>query len=188
MLFPAILVNSMSLSFADPESNVKQFELQPGMHIADLGAGSGAYTFPVARAVAPNGKVYSCEVQKDLITRMKNEATQEHITNIEFLWTNIEKAGGTKLGDRSMDGVIVSNVLFIAEDRPGLVKEVARILKPGGHMYLIDWSDSFGGMGPHPDQVISESKTKELFAEFGFVPERSFDSGSHHYGIIFKKG
>ena len=173
--------------FADPESNVKQFGLTPGMHIADLGAGSGAYTFPAAKAVSPNGKVYSCEVQKDLITRMRNDAAQQHLTNIEFLWSNIEKGGGTKLGDRSMDGVIVSNVLFIVEDRAGFLAEIKRITKPNGHVYFIDWSDSFGGMGPHPDQVISAAKTTELFTQYGFVQERTFESGAHHYGIIFKK-
>ena len=177
----------MPFSFADPESNVEQFALQPGWHIADLGAGSGAYTFPAAKAVSPNGKIYCCEVQKDLITRMRNEAKEKHVTNIEFLWANIEKAGGTKLADHSMDGAIVSNVLFIVEDRHGFMGELKRIVKPGGHVYFIDWSDSWGGMGPHPEQIVPETKAKELFGEFGFELERTFDTGPHHYGIIFKK-
>ena len=177
----------MSFSFADPESNIKQFALQPGWHIADLGAGTGAYTLPAAKAVGGNGKIYACEVQKELLTRMRNDAQKEHLTNIEYIWSNIEKPGGTKLGDRSMDGAIVSNVLFIAEDRPGFVKEIARIIKPGGHVYFIDWSDSFGGMGPQPEHVISAKQTTELFAQFGFTSERTFDTGPHHYGIIFKK-
>jgi ubiquinone/menaquinone biosynthesis C-methylase UbiE len=173
--------------FADPSSNVSKFGLAPGMHIADLGAGSGAYTIPAAKAVSPNGRVYACEVQKELLTRMKNDATAEHITNIEYIWSNIEKTGGSKLGDRSMDGVIVSNVLFIVEDRPAFLNEVKRILKPGGKVYFIDWTDAFGGMGPHPDHVITEAKAKELFAQYGFTAESSFDTGAHHYGVIFKK-
>ncbi len=173
--------------FADPSSNVQQFGLTPGMHIADLGAGSGAYSFAAAQAVSPNGKVYACEVQKDLLTRLKNDAAEEHITNIEPIWANIEKLGGTKLGDRSMDGAIVSNVLFIVEDRPAFMAELKRIVKPAGHVYYIDWSDSFGGMGPHPDQVISVPQAKELFTKFGFTEEKTFDAGTHHYGIIFKK-
>lgn len=173
--------------FADPSSNIQQFGLTPGMHIADLGAGSGAYSLPLAKAVSPNGKVYACEVQKELLTRMKNDATAEHITNIEYVWSNIEKTGGTKLADRSMDGALVSNTLFIVEDRPAFLAELKRILKPGGHVYFIDWSDAFGGMGPHPDHVITEPKAKELFAQFGFTPEKSIDVGAHHYGVIFKK-
>ncbi len=173
--------------FADPSSNVQQFGLTSGMHIADLGAGSGAYTFPAAKAVSPNGMVYACEVQKDLLTRIKNDAAQEHITNIQYVWSNIEKVGGTKLADRSMDGAIVSNVLFITEDRPAFLTELARILKPGGLAYFVDWSDAFGGMGPHPDHVITEAKAKELFAQFGFAVEKTFEAGAHHYGIIFKK-
>lgn len=173
--------------FADPISNVQQFGLLPGMHIADLGSGSGAYTFAAAKLVAPNGKVYACEVQKDLLTRIKNDAASENITNIEYIWANIEKIGGTKLADNSMDGAIVSNVLFIVEDRALFMSELKRIVKPNGHVYFIDWTDSFGGMGPHPDHVISEAQSRELFGQFGFVVEKTFDSGAHHYGIIFKK-
>ncbi len=173
--------------FSDPSSTIAQFGLKAGMHVADLGAGSGSFTIPLAKALSPNGKVYACEVQKELLTRMKNDASAEHITNIEYLWSNIEKLGGTKLGDRSMDGVTVSNVLFIVEDREGFLAEMKRILKPAGHVYFIDWSDSYGGMGPHPDQVISEKMARDIFAKHGFEVEKTFEAGAHHYGLILKK-
>lgn len=173
--------------FADPLSNIQKFGLTPGMHIADLGAGTGAYSLLAAKLVAPNGKVYACEVQKELLTRMKSDAEADHISNIEYVWANLEKLGDSKLGDRSMDGAIVSNTLFIVEDRPAFMQELKRIVKPGGHVYFIDWSDTFGGMGPHPDHLIPEDKAKELFGQFGFAPESTFDTGAHHYGIIFKK-
>ncbi len=173
--------------FADPSSNIEKFGLTPGMKLADLGAGSGAYTIPLAQAVSPNGVVYACEVQKELLTRMKNDATAQHITNIEYVWSDVEKAVGTKLGDRSMDGVVISNVLFIVEDRPRFLEEVKRIVKPGGHVYFIDWTDSFGGMGPHPDHVITAAQAKALFETYGFTVDKEIDVGAHHYGIIFKK-
>jgi ubiquinone/menaquinone biosynthesis C-methylase UbiE len=178
---------SMSFSFADPASNIAQFGLESGMKIADLGAGTGAYALELAKAVAPAGKVYACEVQKELLTRMRNDATAAHITNIEYLWSNIEKIGGTKLADNSVDGAVISNVLFIVEDRPAFLAEVKRIVKPAGHVYFIDWTDSFAGMGPHPDHIVTRNKAVDLFSQFGFKVEKEFDTGPHHYGVIFKK-
>lgn len=173
--------------FADPEQNVKQFNLTEGMHVADLGAGTGFYSIAAARAVQPSGKVYAVEVQKEMLAHIQNEAAKAHVSNIEILWGNIERVGGTKLADASMDAVIVSNVLFQVEDRKNFVQEVSRILKPGGRVLLIDWSDSFGGMGPAPARLVAKAAAETIFAEAGFSTEREIASGAHHYGIILKK-
>lgn len=134
--------------FSDPKKNIEAFSLIPGMTIADLGAGSGAYCEPVAIAVGDKGKVYAVDVQKDLLAKIKNDANKNHILNIEVIWGDIEKVGGTKLRDGCVDGVIASNILFQLTNKEGFRAEVRRILKPGGRLFVIDWTDSFGGLGP----------------------------------------
>ncbi len=173
--------------FADPESNISQFELKEGDQVADLGAGSAFYTVAAARKVGEKGRVHALEVQKDLLTRVKHEAEKAHLHNVDIIWANIEKLGGTKLRDRSMDAVIISNVLFQVEDKPIFALEVKRILKPTGRILLIDWSDSFGGMGPKGDALIPKDKAVALFASHGFELEKDISAGAHHYGIILKK-
>jgi ubiquinone/menaquinone biosynthesis C-methylase UbiE len=174
--------------FSDPEQNIKQCGLKAGDMVADMGAGSGFYSMAAARAVAPNGKVYALEVQKDLLGRIKAEAEKEHVTNIEVVWSNIEKLGGTKIRDHSIDFAIVSNVLFQVEDKNLFALEVKRILNPmTGRILVIDWSESFGGMGPHPDAVFTKARALELFSPQGFVLDRDIDTGAHHYGVILKK-
>src|SRR3989338_8715992 len=97
--------------FADPTSIVKQFGLSDHMRVADFGAGSGAYTFPMAEIIR-NGKVYAVEVQKGLLVRIKGEAEKLHLPNVMPIWADIEKVGGIKLADRALDGVLTSNVYF----------------------------------------------------------------------------
>lgn len=172
--------------FANPESNVRQFGLTPNMHVADLGAGSGAYTTALAE-ILTNGKVYAVEVQKELLTRIKSEAEKRHLTNIEVVWGDIERAGGTKLGNNSMEGVLASNVLFQVEDKKGFLQEIYRILKPGGFLYLIDWADSYGGMGPTSDSVMSKDKARTFVESGNFTYDHDFNPGAHHYGMIFKR-
>ena len=172
--------------FANPEENLKQMGIVDGMQIADLGAGSGAYTLAAAR-MNKTGHIYAVEVQKDLVAKIVNEAGKAHLTNVAGIWGNIEKLGGTKIREGTMDLVIVSNVLFQVEDKEGFISEVARIARHGGHVLLIDWSESFGGMGPAPEHVMSAGKALSIFVKKGFEEERKINAGAHHYGIIFRK-
>ena len=82
---------------------------------------------------------------------------------------------------------MASNILFQIFHKEGFIREVKRILKMRGKVLLVDWSDSFGGLGPKPDDVVKDSKAKELFKEENFKEVLSFDAGDHHYGIIFEK-
>lgn len=172
------------MAFANPEGNVDQLYLEPGMRVADLGAGVGAYTVPVGKRVGDTGKVYAVEVQKDLLENIKNTAESAGLYNIEYIWGNIEQKGGTKIADHNVDMVILANVLFQVEDKQGTVQEMRRILKLGGRALIVDWKSSFDGMGPQPEMVISATQARELFEEGGFNFEREITTGSQHYGFV----
>lgn len=171
--------------FSNPEQNIAQLGLLDGMTVADFGAGSGAYSKVAANKVGYTGKVYAIEVQKDLVKKLESEMKHWGISNVECIWGNIEKKHGTNLADHSVDAVIVSNVLFQAEDKLGLIDEAKRILKKDGKVLFIDWSDSFSGMGPSQEHVITESTARELFTKGGFKALENIRAGAHHYGIIF---
>ncbi|MDO8572692.1 MAG: methyltransferase domain-containing protein [bacterium] len=175
------------MTFSDPQKNIQQFGLTEGMKIADLGAGSAAYTLAAAAQVGTSGRVYAVEVQKELLSNIKNMAAKQGFFNVEVIWGDIERLGGTKIKDHVLDAVIVSNVLFQAEDKRGVVAEVRRILKPKGRVLVVDWKDSFGGMGPHVDQVMSEQTARDLFENDGFTLDRFISSGDHHYGFVAVK-
>lgn len=175
------------MTFSDPQKNIEQFSLIEGMRVADFGAGSGAYTLAAARQVGMSGKVYAIEVQKDLLGTLKSNAQKQGLSNVDVIWGDVERTGATKLKELSIDAAIVSNVLFQAEDKKGLVAEVKRILKPKGKVLLVDWKESFGGMGPHPDHVVHEKEAQKLFEEGGFSIERHISAGAHHYGFVAVK-
>jgi len=175
------------MAFANPAGNVEQLGLKEGMHVADLGAGTGAYTIPLAAAVGDSGRVYAVEVQKELLQNIKSAANAEHLRNIELLWGDIERLGSTKIADHAVDYVIVANVLFQIEDREGFMAEVKRILRPGGKLLLVDWKDSYGGMGPQPEHVIAPDTARALFERNGFSFEKEIQTGEQHYGFIVVK-
>ncbi|HZT35056.1 MAG TPA: methyltransferase domain-containing protein [Nitrososphaera sp.] len=173
--------------FSDPGHNIDQLGLSDGAVVADFGSGSGYYAIAAGRAVAPTGKVYAIDVQKDLLERLKKEAQREHVTNIEVLTGNLERLGGSKIREGSCDVVIASNILFMLDDKKSFLNEAKRILKMNGRFLLIDWAASFSQMGPHPDHVVYKDDAIKLCASVGLSLDREINAGSHHYGIIFRK-
>ncbi len=172
--------------FSNPEQNVAQLGLREGMRVVDFGAGTGAYSRACGDKVGYTGKVYAVEVQKDLVKKLESEIKNWGISNVECIWGNIEKSHGTKIADHSMDAVIVSNVLFQAEDKLGLIDEAKRLLKKDGKVLLIDWLSSFSGMGPSVDAVVTPQLAMDLFMKRGFKFIEKITTNPHHYGIIFK--
>jgi len=170
--------------FTDPVKNLKAFDLRENMIVADLGAGSGFYTIPVSKMVSL-GKVYAIEIQEDFLTTINNKVREARLNNIECLLGNVEKIGGTKIKDKIVDAVIASNILFQVADKDKFIEETKRILKPGGKLLLIDWSDNASSIGPSFDKIIPKNIAHEMFEKEGFIWQRDIDAGAHHYGIIF---
>jgi ubiquinone/menaquinone biosynthesis C-methylase UbiE len=175
----------MNASFADPRANVLQLGIHDGMKIADLGAGSGHYAIAAAAAVGDTGRVYAVDVQEDLLTHLRDSALRSGRANVETVWGDFEKLGGTRLKDHSMDAAILSNVLFQVADHQGALAEIRRIVAPGGKVLVIDWAGSYGHVGPHPSHVVPEGRAEELFIGAGFHKAKSLRAGPHHYGIVF---
>lgn len=171
--------------FANPKQNVGKLLLKEGMFVADFGAGSGFYTKEASKKVGKTGKVYAIEVQKDMLKKLESDLKNDGIFNVDCIWGDIEKQGGTKIANGSMDAVIISNVLFQASDKLGVIDEAKRILKHGGKVLFIDWSDSFSGMGPAPMHLVKKEIAEELFTKRGFKVLENISESSHHYGIIF---
>lgn len=173
--------------FSDPQKNIDQFGIGTGSYVADFGAGSGFYTFAAARATGSSGRVYAVDVQKDLLTKIKNQAQLVGVSNVDIVWADIETLGGTKLRDNSIDAVIAANIFFQLESREGACKEIRRILKNGGRVMIVDWASSFGGMGPETSSVFNATQARELFIKNGFELVKDITAGAQHYGLIFRK-
>ena len=170
--------------FTDPVKNLKALALKDDDIVADLGAGTGFYSVAAGHLV-PRGKVYAVEVQKDFLTKIKHKIAEARLHNVHVIWGDVEKIGGTKIGDGIVDVALASNILFQVEDKDKFLEELKRILKRHGRVLLIDWSSGSAAIASH--QVISKEKARTSFEKKGFVLDREIDAGAHHYGMIFRK-
>jgi ubiquinone/menaquinone biosynthesis C-methylase UbiE len=176
----------MVTGFVAPEIVVSHFHIKDGDVIADFGAGSG-YFLPELSRRAGSGRVYACEIQKPLVEKIGDQARQLGLHNIHPLWCDLEEMNGIRIKDDAVDVGVLANTLFQIEDKETAVLEMARTIHRGGRLIVVDWTDSFNGMGPAAYHVVDAQAATALLESHGFVLELTFPAGSHHYGLAFRK-
>lgn len=174
------------MKFSDPESNIKQMDIKEGMSVADFGCGVGFYSLPLAKYVGKKGIVYAIDIQPEHLSKLNAEAVHRGFKNIEIIHGDLESPSGSCLLKASVDRIVVSNVLFQVDDIFLIAEEAKRVLKPSGIVAVIDWVESFKQIGPHKDRVVDHEHVKKAFEATGFQLISRLDSGSHHYGFLFK--
>ncbi len=174
-------------TFMDPRMVITHFHLRPGDTVADFGAGTGHYLKALSTTVSSKGTVYACEIQKSLVERLTTRIRDERLPNVHAVWCDFEAPGGTKLRDGLLDAGLLINTLFQIENKQAALTEMARVIRKGGKLIVVEWSDSWGGIGPHPSQVVKADAAKALMQSFGFVFESEFPAADHHYGLSFKR-
>lgn len=118
-----------------PEVVIHSLFIEPGDHVADLGAGGGYFTFRLADTVGPTGKVYAVDVDKDNLAYIAQRAKEQGYTNVE---TVLAKYDDPLLPPEGVDLIFTCNVYHHLENRADYFKSAARYLKPDGRVAIID--------------------------------------------------
>ena len=115
---------------------VKLFELKPGMSVADVGAGFGAWTMQFSKAVGPTGRVYATDIGAPQLAALRDSVKREALTNV----TVIEAAAdATNLPAGCCDAILIRDAYHHLTQPAAIVKSLAAALKPGGRLAVIDF-------------------------------------------------
>jgi ubiquinone/menaquinone biosynthesis C-methylase UbiE len=156
--------------------------------VADLGCGPyGFLVFPIAQHLGRRGVVYAVDVVKSHLDKIEREAKHHNLLGVKTVWSDIESVGATKIDEASFDLVYIINTLYQAQKATDMLSEAARLLKVGGRLVIVDWSEEAGPLGPPLTQRIKKDKLKTALAQLGFSEEADFNPGPYHFGLVFSK-
>ncbi|MHB8086934.1 MAG: arsenite methyltransferase [Anaerolineaceae bacterium] len=136
-------VTNISLGCGDP---VTLASLKPGQTVLDLGSGGGIDCFLAGKKVGATGKVIGVDMTSEMLDKARTNKVKVGAENVEFRLGEIEHL---PVSDSSVDVVISNCVINLSTDKPQVLSEILRVLKPGGRMAVSDIVTS----GDLPDEV-----------------------------------
>jgi len=146
---------------------LSKLALKPGMVVADIGAGSGLFSRPLAKAVAPGGKVYAVDIQQDLLDHINQRDKEENIGNIQ---TVLGEYDDPKLPARNIDLAFINDVLHHIQHRAVYLKALGAYMKPGGRIAIIEM-DKNDPKTPHrnqPELLVAREDILQWMSDAGF--------------------
>lgn len=129
------LPSSLTESFCGVGNPLGLGELRAGQTVLELGSGPGMDSLLAARRVGPTGKVVGVDMCEEMIAKAQPNAELLGLQNVEFINAGIENL---PLPDESVDVVISNGVFNLCLDKPRVLAEVYRVLRPGGRLQMAD--------------------------------------------------
>lgn len=173
----------------DANAILRRLDIKDSYVLADLGCGGGGhFVAPSSVMVGKDGKVYAVDIQKRVLRALKSQLELQKLTNVELIWSDLEKFGAAKIPDSSCDVAVIVNVLFQNTKHDIILQEAKRFLRSGGRLVILDWKEGSQPFGPPKELRIAKQKIRELAYEVGglFLTDE-FDAGKYHYVLVFRK-
>jgi SAM-dependent methyltransferase len=123
---------------------VRLLDLEPGMTVADVGAGFGAWTVQFARVVGPAGRVFATDIGQAQLSALRDYAAREGLTNVTVLPGAAET---TNLPAACCDAILIRDAYHHLTHPEAIVRSLAAALKPGGRLAVIDFP-------PRPNSAV----------------------------------
>ena len=161
-----------------PERVIQSLQIKPGDHVADLGSGGGYFTFRLAKAVGPSGKVYAVDVDPDMTDLVAKQAKKENVGNIEVI---LAKPDDPLLPATGVDLILTVDTYHHIGNRVSYFVNLRKYLRPDGRIAVIDFDRRawLEGLFRHytPSEFIKremEDAGYTLKHEFNFLDRQSF--------------
>ena len=148
-----------------PQLVIDALEIKPGQTIADLGAGSGYYSFRIAPLVGPTGRVLAIDIEPKMLEVIAERAGREHVTNIATVRSSERDPN---LAPHSVDLLFMVDVYHELEYPYEVMRKVREALKPGGRVALVEYRAEDPQVQIKPVHKMSEAQVRREMQAAGF--------------------
>lgn len=179
----AMLDDPARNAYQKPHEVITALNLKPGEVIADIGAGSGYFTFRLAHHVGAAGCVYAVDISPDMIVHLNRRIRELKVTNVVSV---LSAPDDPLLADASVDRFFICDTWHHIENHNGYLALLKKMLRPGGQVVMIDFKKEQTPVGPPLEMRIArETLIKEMAAN-GFTLAAEHTFLSYQYFLVFK--
>jgi ubiquinone/menaquinone biosynthesis C-methylase UbiE len=163
---------------------VDSLRLKPGMVVADIGAGTGYVTRPLARKVGPNGCVYAVDIQPEMLTILTNKLKSENITNVVAV---LGAESDPKIPRASTDLILLVDVYHELEFPWEMATSMVASLKRGGKLVLVEYRGEDPNVPIKPLHKTTEAQLKKELGAVGLEWVETLRDLPRQHIVVFRK-
>jgi predicted methyltransferase len=165
-----------------PELLLSALHIRSGATVADVGSGTGYFTWRLAQHVGPQGKVYAVDVQQSMLDLTKAAVAEHNLANVEYV---LATDASPRLPERSVDLVFIAYAYHEFGDPDAMMAGVRRALKPGGRVVILEYAKESNIAPAAPLHKMSFEEIRREIEPMGFVVDQLLDFLPVQHGVVF---
>jgi ubiquinone/menaquinone biosynthesis C-methylase UbiE len=169
-------------AYQKPHEVLTALNIKPGEVIADIGAGSGYFTFRLAHFVGDKGKVYAVDVSPDMVRHVNRRIRETKTTNIVTILADNDDP---LLPDRSVNRFFICDVWHHVDNQTKYLSLMKKMLKPGGEVAMIDFHKKELPFGPPLQMKIAREDVIKQMETNGFKMTKEHTFLPYQYFLVF---
>ena len=167
----------------EPQKLIELMGLRPADVVADIGAGTGYFTFRIAAKV-PGGKVLAVEVQPEMLDLLKDAAARRGVKNVEPVPGKVDDPN---LPEGAVDAALLVDAYHEFDHPREMMSGIVRALKPGGRVVLVEYRGEDPDVPIKPLHKMTEAQAKKEMAAVGLGHVKTFADLPRQHVMIFQK-
>jgi putative heme-binding domain-containing protein len=165
-----------------PDRLIAALQIRPGMAVADIGSGTGYFTWRLAQAVGPKGKVYAVDVQQSMLDETRKAVEAHKLRNVDYVLAN---ESSPRLPGHSVDLAFLAYAYHEFADPEGMMADIKRALKPGGRVVVLEYAKESRIAPASPLHKMSFDEIRREIEPMGFAIDQLLDFLPVQHGVIF---
>ena len=157
--------------------------IRPGETLADVGAGSGLLSIPLAGATGPTGLVYASDIDDALLAHVTQRAGAAGLGNVRTVRGSVTDPALPA----PVNLALMNDVLHHVSDRSGYLKALASQLAPGGRLAIIDYTPDGSPHQGQPEMIVSEAQADTWLRAAGLTRDARVPLYADRYFVIYVK-